>query len=108
MHFMDTVFPLQFPAYRPKAQEGGRGWLLSLLLHIKPFYHIALALSTFHRRTITQSDLSHSSQITSLIEQEKHLESCLKLLGQSTQSCSTGGTSVAIPVVQLVFFEVFP
>ena len=108
MHFIDSIFPLQFPAYRPKAEEGGRGWLLTLLLHIKPFYHIALALSAFHRRTITQAELSHSCHISSLIEQEKHLESCLKLLDQSTQSCLTGGMSLATPVVQLVFFEVFP
>jgi C6 transcription factor Pro1 len=31
--------------YNPTAVEGGRGWLLSLLLRTSPMYHMTLALS---------------------------------------------------------------
>ena len=42
MHFLDSVFPLQYPMYKPEISEGERGWLLSLLLRAKSFYHAAL------------------------------------------------------------------
>jgi hypothetical protein len=45
MYYMDYVFPLQFRMYDPTAIEGGRGWLLSLLLRTPPMYHMTLALS---------------------------------------------------------------
>jgi hypothetical protein len=45
MYYLDFVFPLQFKMYDPTAAEGGRGWLLSLLLRTPPLYHMTLALS---------------------------------------------------------------
>jgi hypothetical protein len=45
MYYLDCVFPLQFRMYDPTAVEGGRGWLLSLLLRTPPMYHMTLALS---------------------------------------------------------------
>jgi hypothetical protein len=48
MHYLDYVFPLQFPFYKHSAISGGRGWLLSLLLQLEPLYHAALSLSCYH------------------------------------------------------------
>lgn len=52
MHFLDNVFPLQYPMYHPTVLSGGRGWFLSLLLRTKPLYHAALALSSYHHGTV--------------------------------------------------------
>jgi hypothetical protein len=52
MHFLDHVFPLQYPMYHPSIVSGGRGWFLSLLLRTKPLYHAALALSSYHHGTV--------------------------------------------------------
>ncbi len=49
MHYLDVVFPLQFPFYRPTACEGGRGWLLAILTQTKPLYHAALSIAAYHR-----------------------------------------------------------
>jgi hypothetical protein len=53
MHYLDYVFPLQFRFYQPSPLEGGRGWLLSILLRTKPLYYAAITLSAFHRQYMT-------------------------------------------------------
>jgi hypothetical protein len=108
MHFIDTIFALQFPMYQPSIQEGGRGWLLGLLLATKPFYHAALALSSHHRRTVVLAEMSHSRQVAALVQQENNLQVCMKLLSQLAQdSCPRNGLGVLISVIQLGFYEVF-
>lgn len=52
MHYLDHVFPLQFPFYKPSVVDGGRGWLLSILTTTKPLYHAAISLAAYHRRSI--------------------------------------------------------
>lgn len=107
MHFLDNVFLLQYPMYKPGILEGGRGWLLALLLRSKPLYHAALALSVHHRRMTILAKISHPCRVANLVKQEKHLEICIKSVNQFTQSaCSKSGLGIAIAVVQLVFFEV--
>ena len=49
MHYLDYVFPLQFPFYEHSATNGGRGWLLSLLMQLEPLYHAALSISSYHK-----------------------------------------------------------
>lgn len=108
MHFLDNIFPLQLPMYRPGVLEGGRGWLLSLLLRTKPLYHAALALSAYHRRTIMLSEPGQLYRATDLAQQEKHLEICINLLNKFVQnSCPVSGLGIMTSVVQLVFFEVY-
>jgi C6 transcription factor Pro1 len=48
MHYLDYVFPLQFPFYKHSAIKGGRGWLLSILMQLEPLYHAALSISSYH------------------------------------------------------------
>lgn len=52
MHYLDHVFPLQFPLYKPPVVAGGRGWLLSILTTAKPLYYATISLATYHRRSI--------------------------------------------------------
>ncbi|KFY94384.1 hypothetical protein V500_03283 [Pseudogymnoascus sp. VKM F-4518 (FW-2643)] len=108
MHFLDHVFPLQYPVYKPGIQVGGRGWLLSALLQTKSFYHAALALSAYHRRTAASATLSQPCQIATLVQQEKLLETCIKSLHTFTQtSCPNSELGVMMAIIQLSFFELF-
>ena len=56
MHYLDHVFPLQFPFYKPSVMVGGRGWLLSILMTTKPLYHAAISLAAYHRRSMLCRD----------------------------------------------------
>jgi hypothetical protein len=108
MNFLDNVFPLEFPLYRPEILEGGRGWLLALLLRTEPLYHTALAFSAYHRRTILDAKMSQPRQIAAVVQQEKHLQICIQMLNQSAHnSCTISNKlGIATSVIQLVFFEV--
>jgi hypothetical protein len=107
MHFLDHVFPLQYPVYKPGIQAGGRGWLLSALLQTKSLYHAALALSAYHHQTAASTMLSQPCQIATLVMQEKHLETCIKSLNTFTHtSCPSGELNIMMTIIQLSFFEV--
>ena len=49
LHYLDFVFTIQFPFYKPSASNGGRGWLLATLLQLDPLYHAALSIATYHQ-----------------------------------------------------------
>lgn len=107
MHFLDVIFPLQYPMYKPGIQEGGRGWFLTLLLRMRPLYHAALALSAYHCRTVTIVGTTEARSAAMLIQQEKHLEIGVKQFNQFAQnSCPRNGTGILISVIQLMFYEV--
>ncbi|TEY71799.1 hypothetical protein BOTCAL_0086g00170 [Botryotinia calthae] len=121
MHFVDNVFPLQYPMYKPEVAEGGRGWLLSLLLNIKPLYHASIGLSAYHRGVVLREASSGGCTKPSIAEQESHLAICLTEFQEAIRSAQDYpkdgvygreicvGSSLAIMacVVQLVFFELF-
>ena len=48
MHYLDVVFPSQFPFYNPAPSDGGRGWLLLIIMRTKPLYHAALSMAAYH------------------------------------------------------------
>jgi hypothetical protein len=101
MHFLDHVFPGQYPMYKPKE---GRGWLLTLLLKAKPFYHASLALSANHRRMVMPPN---SNSTTNLLQQEQHFEACLKLLRYGAENqCANGGIAMLAAVIQMMFLDV--
>jgi len=113
MHFLDNVFCLQYPLYKPGVNEGGRGWLLSLLLRTKPLYHASLALSAYHRSTISLAENRCPYGVT---EQQEHLAICLKELQlamknigelvSDVSTCPKTGLGTMASSVQLIFFEV--
>lgn len=104
MRFLDTVFPSLFPQNKPAVSQGGRGWCLALLLRSKPFYHAALALSACHSRTGNHSE---SSRATTLVQQEEHVELCVKLLrGAAANSCPKSRLSLVASIFLLMFFKV--
>ncbi len=107
MHYLDCVFPLQYPLYKSESLAG-RGWLLTLLLGTKPLYHGALALSAYHRRTSISQNLSQARRLAMQIQQEQNLEIGIKMANMAAQnSCPKNGLGIAMAVVQLFFHEVF-
>lgn len=106
MHFIDTVFSLQFPTYSPDVIDGGRGWLLVILLRSKPFYHAALAISSYHRRMIVLAETNQQFQIAAMSQQENHLGASLSLINHQAEDYSTIDLGIAMCNVQFVFYEV--
>ncbi|KAK8058851.1 hypothetical protein PG994_009299 [Apiospora phragmitis] len=52
MLYIDYVFPFLSPFYRPQLSEGGRGWLLVLLIKNKALFHTALSLASYFTAVI--------------------------------------------------------
>lgn len=108
MHFLDHVFPLQYPMYKPGLLHGGRGWLLALIFRTKPLYYAVLAISAYHRHAVMLESSKQPYPIEDNIQQEKHLEICIKALSVFKDKCPLdNGQGVVMAVLQLVFFEVF-
>ncbi|KAK7229973.1 hypothetical protein V2G26_002143 [Clonostachys chloroleuca] len=110
MNFIDSVFPLQLPLYKPDAAAGGRGWLLSLMFRTKALYHAVLALGAYHRSTLMLPQGSCEWQLEDMKFQEENLAFCLDLVHESTSgACSKDGSGVGIAaaITQLLFFELF-
>lgn len=49
MHYLDRVFPWQFPYHLSHSRLGNRGWLLTLLMGHGPLYHATLSLAALHK-----------------------------------------------------------
>lgn len=56
MHYLDQVFPWQFPYHNSRSRLRNRGWLFFLLSKRGPLYHAALSLSSFHQSAILGTD----------------------------------------------------
>lgn len=113
MHFLDYVFLNQYPMYQPRPLDGGRGWLMSLLFESKPFYHSALALSSYSRLLWTQNIASPQCLSHAGFRLEHHLEVCLQEVRQTVRnvtqivsSCQDFDVGTVLAVIQLVFIEV--
>ncbi|KAG6191144.1 hypothetical protein E4U36_000939 [Claviceps purpurea] len=112
MHFLDQVIPAQYPLYRPQPLDGGRGWLLSLLLRSKSLYHGALALSSYHRLISILAGARPACRALATTRHQHHLESCLREVRCTMQEMTRANASfpdfdagTLISVIQLVFSE---
>ncbi|KAJ5086041.1 C6 transcription factor [Penicillium argentinense] len=56
MHYLDQVFPWQFPYHDPRSRLGNRGWLFLLLIKRGPLYHAALSLSSLLQSAILETE----------------------------------------------------
>ncbi|KAF4172531.1 hypothetical protein CNMCM8694_001044 [Aspergillus lentulus] len=50
-HYLDYIFPMQYPYYRDNPYLGGRGWLFWLLTKKGPLREAALTLAALHEHT---------------------------------------------------------
>ncbi|KAG5939429.1 hypothetical protein E4U53_007806 [Claviceps sorghi] len=114
MHFLDQVIPAQYPLYRPQPLDGGRGWLLSLLLHSKSLFHGALALSSYHRLISILAGARPACRALAAARHQQHLESCLREVRWTMQEMTRDNASAPdfaagtlMSVVQLVLSEAF-
>jgi hypothetical protein len=113
MHFLDHVFPLEFPFYNPSMFEGGRGWILSLLMRTKPLYHAALSISAYHHTALNRAK-NTMCKIETWNELQKHHTLALQELHQDMRELDHSEEESNIneridalaSIVQMVSFEV--
>jgi intracellular sulfur oxidation DsrE/DsrF family protein len=66
VHYLDYIFPLQYPYYKDEPSLGGRGWLFWLLMKRGPLHQAVLTLSALHHHT--QSAEAAGNREAELIE----------------------------------------
>ena len=113
MHYLDIVFPLLFRFYNPLVSEGGRGWLLTILLRTKPLFHAALSLSAYHQKKLHAVDTNENisdtlldlegHHILTLVELRHHIDSLKTSRGTMTRKTQV---EVLACMIHLISFEV--
>jgi hypothetical protein len=65
MHYLDQVFPWQFPYHDSRSRLGNRGWLFLLLIKRGPLYHAALSLSSLHQSAVLgiEEDIQRKQEV---------------------------------------------
>jgi hypothetical protein len=114
MQYLDHIFPLQFPFYKPSFSEGGRGWLLDLILRTRPLFHAVLSLKLCHMRSSQSLENLNKCDPNILEDTDKHHTLALSELRSHIDGLelSTGSANVARKIevlacmLQLVSFEV--
>ncbi|KAH7131847.1 fungal-specific transcription factor domain-containing protein [Dendryphion nanum] len=105
MSFLDYVFPLQYPMYKPSISDGGRGWLMTTILQSDATYHAALALGACYRGTYAND---HTTRAKTLVQQGEHLQITLGMLNRAAHNlCPQTTLSIPITMIQVFFFELF-
>ncbi|KAF7183737.1 hypothetical protein CNMCM7691_004087 [Aspergillus felis] len=61
-HYLDYIFPMQYPYYRDNPCLGGRGWLFWLLTKKGPLREAALTLAALHEHTQSHLTASHTER----------------------------------------------
>ncbi len=115
MHYLDHVFPLQFRFYDPSISDGGRGWLLSILMRTKPLYHAALTLAAYHQQASLCPALAKTERCT-LDELLGHHILAVRELRRYLNGFETGGRDKSVSelietlasIALLVSLEVSP
>lgn len=113
MHYFDQVFYVQYPFYVPNENEG-RGWLLSILRQAKSAHHATLALSEYHKLSISPSnEIRKSSHNVSVLEDGhfdlavREMQSHIRNLKPWTEDFDIDRALEALTcILQLLFWEV--
>lgn len=112
MHYLDDVFPLQFP-FHETAHLGKREWLLTILSSTKAVYYATLSLSLLHK----EACLDTSEMERGLIwrnEKTRYFILALRESQHLLQRLQTGSSKDGLKAlvnalantVQLISFEV--
>lgn len=107
MHYLDHVFPLQYPCYKPKGPYG-RGWLMWLLSKVGPLYRASLSLASLHLRVIGhESPRGHDVELEYLTRGLRELQD---FIGRSAADGMAAQDEVLVEVMacgaSLISFEV--
>lgn len=113
MHFFDHVFPTEYPFYRAHIFEGGRGWLMSLVMRSRPLYHAALSVSAYHQTALITAKSTQCRYQTWQAIQEHHTlalqelqKNMVDLRSREITLSIEDGVDVLASIVQLTSFEV--
>ncbi|KAJ5450885.1 hypothetical protein N7491_000067 [Penicillium cf. griseofulvum] len=82
MHYLDQVFPWQFPYFRSTSRLGNRGWLLYLLMKRGPLYHAVLSLSSLHQSAILGSEEEYQQKERALEHHSRALREFCKFMSE--------------------------
>jgi hypothetical protein len=114
MHYLDDVFPLQFP-FHETAHLGKREWLLAILSSTKAVYYATLSLSLLHKEACLENgemergliwrDEKTRYYILALRESQQLLQG---LRSNNGKDSLKGHINALANTVQLISFEVIP
>lgn len=82
MHYLDQVFPWQFPYHNSRSRLRNRGWLFFLLSKRGPLYHAALSLSSFHQSAILGTDEEFQQKQKALDHHSRALQELCGLMSE--------------------------
>jgi hypothetical protein len=113
MHFINEIFPLQYPLYKADIRQERRAWLLSLLFETQPLFDAALAFGSYHQHVVVLN--TTPTQLLQAIEQrESYLNTSVTGLRKlvalvsmyGKQGLPKEGVGIVASMIQLIFFEV--
>ncbi|KIM92742.1 hypothetical protein OIDMADRAFT_185052 [Oidiodendron maius Zn] len=115
MHFLDYVFPIQFPFYSPSPIEGGRGWLLYFLMPETSLYHAVLSVSAYHQQLLLpQHNDSEQRKIALAESQHTHIAFALEGMRRYINDYSRNREEIGRDyifflgcTIQLIYFKLF-
>lgn len=115
MTYLDHVFPVLFPFYRPSILEGGRSWLLVLAMKNKGLYHIVISLTSYFFSVVPMSPGAAHQMCASKTweELQKQTDLAVKMVQRDSQDVSRRGVQGDLlesaylmeSIVQLLSFE---
>ncbi|KAL6415777.1 hypothetical protein AUP68_02344 [Ilyonectria robusta] len=116
MTYIDYVFPLLYPLYRPSVLEGGRSWVLALAMQSQSFSNSIISLSSYffsvipvehgpgHREcTSTAWDMVREQSTQALSQVRKDIQS---LVPDRIGSSLSDNLTLLATIVQLLIFDV--
>jgi hypothetical protein len=110
MHYLDSVFYVQFALYNPLSCSYGRGWFLSLLRGSKPLYYGTLALSAYHLQSLHSGDQSNKCESRHSTDLKRYENLSIQGLRHNLQNdidSLRGGIESLCCMIQLIFLEVY-
>lgn len=82
MHYLDQVFPWQFPYHSSRSRLGNRGWLFLLLIKRGPLYHAALSLSSLHQSALLGTEEEFQQKQKALDHHSRALRELCDLMSE--------------------------
>lgn len=115
MTYLDHVFPVLFPFYHPSILEGGRSWMLVLIMKNRAIYHTIISLASFFFSVVPMLSGSENRICASMTSEElqKQADLAIKTILRDSRELSNQeeqplreSADLMGNVVQLLSFEV--
>ncbi|KAL5327082.1 hypothetical protein ACEPPN_004773 [Leptodophora sp. 'Broadleaf-Isolate-01'] len=115
MSYLDYVFPVLFPFYRPSILEGSRSWMLVLIMKNRGIYHTTISLTSFFFSVVPMIQSSDYKMCESMNSEELQKQADLAIktvlhdsleLSSQTEQPLRESADLMGNVVQLLSFEI--